>query len=260
MKLLVRQLGALVRLSLLDLYRRKDLIAVGVLCLALLVPLAVLRPFGVAGADRYVGEIALLLIWLFSILLALGLAARQFPPEFESRTVFPLLARPVGRGTVLLGKFLGAFVASASALAVFYLLFAVYSGYRDGVWFPAVFLQAFLLHVAALAIVCALALFGSLLVTPSANLTFSGLAVFGMLLFGGQLPVLAASSPLPARIVLKVIYVIAPHFEFFDLRQRVVHAWAPVSAGVCSVVLLYAAFYVAAVLAAAAVILRRRQI
>ena len=126
MRLFLRQLGALVRLSFLDLYRRKDLVTVGALALALLVPLAALRPFGVAGADRYVGEVAMGLIWLFSLVIAIALGARQFPPEFESRTIYPLFARPVGRSTVLLGKYLGAFLAAVSATALFYVLFAVY--------------------------------------------------------------------------------------------------------------------------------------
>ena len=170
-----RQIRALAGLAVLELYRRKDIIVVFILSLVILLPLSFFSPFGISGASRYVNELALLLLWLFSLVIALGVSARLFPPEFESRTVYPLLAKPVGRGTVLLGKYLG-------ALAVFYLAYAVLIGVRQGAWFPPVLLQAFFLHVGLLGVVSALGVLGSLLLTPSANLTFCALTVAGMLL------------------------------------------------------------------------------
>ena len=62
----VRQLWALSVLSVLELYRRKDLIVVFVLASVILLPLAFFAPFGVSGAGRYMNEVALLLVWLFS--------------------------------------------------------------------------------------------------------------------------------------------------------------------------------------------------
>lgn len=258
--ILTRQLGALVSLTMLNLYRRKDLIAVGVLGLVLLFPLAAMKPFGVAGADRYMCEISLLLIWVFSFLLTLGLAARELPPEFEARTIFPLLAKPVGRGTVILGKYLGALAAALSALAAFYLLYGVFVGFKEGNWFPVIFWQAFLLHAGCLALVAAFALTLSLVLTPSANLTLSGLAMFGMLFFGMRLPDLAAGSPQPEAAVLRVIDAVAPHAEFFDMRQRLIHGWEPVSWGVCALVLLYALLYSGALLLVASAVFRRKQV
>ena len=49
----VRRIGALVRLSLLELWRRNDMFALLVLALVLLVPLSLARPFGATGATRY---------------------------------------------------------------------------------------------------------------------------------------------------------------------------------------------------------------
>ncbi|MBR6312038.1 MAG: ABC transporter permease, partial [Oscillospiraceae bacterium] len=48
------------------------------------------------------------------------------------RTVYPLLAKPVSRGELLAGKYLGAVVASWSALVFFYVLWAVSSVLRGG--------------------------------------------------------------------------------------------------------------------------------
>jgi ABC-type transport system involved in multi-copper enzyme maturation permease subunit len=255
----VRQIRALAGLAVLELYRRKDLIVVFVLSAVILLPLSVVTPFGVSGASRYINELALLLVWLFSLVIALGLSARLFPPEFESRTIFPLLAKPVGRGTILLGKYVGAWVASFSALAVFYAAYAVLVGVRQGIWFPAVLVQAFILHVGLLAVVTALGVLGSLLMTPSANLTFCALLVVGMLLFGQRLPAFAATQPLPGKCVLGVIHWIGPHLELFDLRQRLVHVWPPIGWGVCAAVLAYAAAYAAACLALAACVFRKKR-
>jgi ABC-type transport system involved in multi-copper enzyme maturation permease subunit len=259
MSVRVLQLKALAGLSVLELYRRKDLIVVFVLSAVILLPLSVFTPFGISGASRYVNELALLLVWLFSLVIGLGVSARLFPPEFESRTIYPMLAKPVGRGTLLLGKYLGALAASASALAVFYLAYGALVGVRQGVWFPVILLQAFALHVGFLAVVTALGLTGSLFLTASANLTVNVLLTVGMLFFGQRLPALAAAQPAPGKWVLELLRWIAPHMEFFDLRQRVVHDWPALGWGVCAAVFAYAVCYAAACLALAACVFRKKR-
>ncbi len=259
MRIMWLQLKALAGLSVMELYRRKDLIVVFVLSAVILLPLSFFTPFGLSGASRYVNELALLLVWIFSVVIGLGVSARLFPPEFESRTIYPMLAKPVGRGTILLGKYLGALAASVSSLAVFYLAFGVLIGVRQGVWFPEILLQAFVLHIGFLVIVTALGLTGSLFLTPSANLTMCGLLVVGMLFFGQRLPALAAVQPVPGKWVLALIHWFAPHLEFFDLRQRVVHDWPALGWGVCAAVSAYAVCYAAACLALAACVFRKKR-
>ncbi|HRR34001.1 MAG TPA: ABC transporter permease [Kiritimatiellia bacterium] len=260
MKQRLLQLSALAKLSVLELYRRKDLVVVFLLAMVILLPLSFLSPFGVSGASRYVSELALLLIWLFSIMIGLGVSARLFPPEFESRTIYPLLAKPVGRGTVLLGKYLGALAASVSALVVFYLAYALLVGVRQGEWFAPILFQAVLLHVGFLMILTALTLLGSLVMTPSAALTLCALTVIGMLAFGQRLPSLADAQTGPGRWILCAMHWLAPHAEFFDLRQRVVHAWPCVEGSVCLAVLLYAVCYAGLCLALAGWAFRRKRL
>lgn len=255
-----RQVQALARLALIDLYRRKDLVVVFLLALLILGPLAFLKPYGLEGAARYLHEIALLLLWLASGILSLGVAARQFPPEFESRTIYPLLAKPVTRGTLLLGKYLGAGAASLSVLAVFYLAYGVMTGLRQGVWFPEVLLQAIVLHAGCVLVVTALGMLGSLVLTPAANLTIGGIVTVAMLIGGQRLPLLAAEQPEPLGAVLTAIHWIAPHVEFFDLRQRVVHAWPPISWKICLAALAYAVGYAGLCLTLAHRVFHRRQL
>ena len=69
MKGSMRRIGALVKLSLLELWRRNDMFALLVLSLVLLVPLSLARPFGASGATRYFDEVALLLVWGYSLFI-----------------------------------------------------------------------------------------------------------------------------------------------------------------------------------------------
>jgi ABC-type transport system involved in multi-copper enzyme maturation permease subunit len=259
MTMCCRQLAALCALSLRELYRRKDIWVVFTLGLLILAPLAAIKPFGVGGASRHLSEIALLLIWISAAVIAISVAGRQFPPEFEHRTIYPMLAKPVSRTTLLAGKFLGAWVASVSATGLFYLAYGLFAGAKLGIWFPAVFCQAFALHVGFLTLVTALSLLGSFCLTPAANLTVCGVVVCGMFAVGQRLPEMTAGHSAPLRALARLIYWVAPHVEFFDLRRRVVHEWGPVGWPVAAAVLIYAVVYAGACLLLAGWIFRRRR-
>lgn len=254
MKLFFFQCRALVKLSLLELWRRNDVFGLLILALVLLVPLAMAKPFGSTGAVRYMDEVALVLMWGYSLFIALGTGARAFPPEFENRTIYPLLAKPVSRGMFLWGKYL------VSALAFFYMLFAVAGGLRGTGWFPMDLMQAFLLHVAFVSVAVSVSMLGSLILSPSANLTLSAILLGGMFFFGRRLPEYAETVGGVLGLFVKVLYAIAPHAEFFDMRQRVIHGWGTVEFRVLLVVLAYAIAYTAVCLACARLALKRKRL
>lgn len=256
----LRQIAALARLSILDLYRRKDLVVVFLLTAVATIPLAFFAPFGVPGAGRQMSELALLLVWAFSLVISVGVASRLMPPEFSGRTIYPLLAKPVSRGTVLFGKFAGGALASLSALLLFYLAYSLLIGFREGRWLPPVLVQAFILHAGFVLLVTAMTLLGSLVLTPSANWTLVLLLSVVMVLFGSRLPVYAATQPAPLRASVAVVHWIAPHLDFFDMRLRVVHHWPPISWRLCGVITLYAWAYSALCLWLAALVFRRRKV
>ena len=259
MRLFLRQAKALVKLSFVELWRRNDVFALLVLAVALMVPLSMASPFGAAGASRYLDEVALLLIWGFSLFIALGTGARLFPPEFESRTIYPLLSKPISRGALLVGKYTGAVAASWSALLVFYALFVAVTFLRGG-GVSAELAQGIALHMAFVALAVAVSLLGSLIVTPSANLTLSAVALVSMFFFGRRLPEYADSVAAPLSWLVDVVYAAGPHAEFFDMRQRLIHAWGAVDAEVFCAVLLYAAAYIVALLGLAVLVLKRKRL
>ena len=260
MKKRLRRIGALVRLSLLELWRRNDMFALLVLAVALLVPLSLARPFGTAGATRYCDDAALILVWGYSIFVSLGVGARLFHGEFSSRTIYPLLAKPVSRGELLAGKYLGGVVAAWSALGFFYALWAVSSALRGGAAAAPCLLQAFALHAVFSALVVAAAVAGSFLLTPSANATLLAIVFPAMLFFGRRLPDFAENARGPARLLVRAAYWIAPHAEFFDMRQRLVHGWGGVEPAVFLAALGYGVAYSLALLLLARILFDRKSL
>ena len=260
MKTFLRQVLALVRLSFAELWRRNDIFAMLVLALALVLPLSMASPFGERGASRYVWEVALLLVWAYSLFISIGTGARLFPPEFESRTIYTLLSKPISRGALLAGKFAGAVAAAWSAVLFFYAVFAVAALANGDFRFGADLAQAVALHLAFSALAVAMSLLGSLLATPSAGNALSAIALVAMFFFGRRLPEYAAAVQPPLSWLVRAAYAIAPHAEFFDMRQRVVHGWGGVEWTVFMAVLGYAVFYIAALLALAAMALRRKRL
>ncbi len=125
-----------------ELYRRKDFYVLFVLTALITLLLGSVSFFNDTKIVRYLKEVCLLLIWISSLVIAIGTAARQIPAERENRTIFPLLAKPVTRGQFILGKFLGCWLACGVALVVFYVFFGVVSESRGPGDAPAAGLSA----------------------------------------------------------------------------------------------------------------------
>ena len=242
-----------------ELYRRKDFYVLFVLTAVITLVMGSVHFFHDAKIVDYLKEICLLLIWISALVIAITTAARQIPAERENRTIFPLLAKPVTRAHLIVGKFLGSWLAVGAALAVFYLFFGIISGTRQGEWPLALYFQAFWMQWTMLAVVIALVLFGSIVFSaPSANVTICFFVVLGILLLGGHLNRIAIQQGgLEGRITYAVYYLI-PHLEWFDIRDLVTYNWPPVPWLDCLLATLYAATYVALFLFVAWLAFRRK--
>src|SRR5215472_18403420 len=163
-----------------ELYRRKDFYVLFVLTALITLVLAFANLFSDPRIVRYLKEVVLLLIWISALVIAIVTTARQLPAEKENRTIFPLLAKPVSRGQVIVGKFLGCWLACGIALAVFYFFFVVVCSSREHLWPLALYFKGFWLQWVMLGIVAALALLGSLVfAAPSSNSTILFVIVGG---------------------------------------------------------------------------------
>src|SRR5512133_1759726 len=99
-----------------ELYRRKDFYVLFVLTALITLLMGSVNFFHDKNIVRYLKEICLLLIWISALVVAIGTTARQLPAERENRTIFPLLAKPVSRGQVVLGTFVGCWFACGLGL------------------------------------------------------------------------------------------------------------------------------------------------
>ncbi|MCI0539059.1 MAG: ABC transporter permease [Verrucomicrobiales bacterium] len=175
--------------------RRKDVYVLLFLTALITLLIGSVNLFGDAKIARYLKEVCLTLIWISSLIIAIATAARQIPGERESRTIFPLLAKPVTRGQVMIGKFLGGWVACGLALAAFYVFFCILSGSREHAWPLASYFQALWLHWMFCGIVVALTLLGSVVFTAvSSNATILFVGVGGILLLARHLHKVAVKT------------------------------------------------------------------
>ncbi len=242
-----------------ELYRRKDFYVLFVLTALITLVMGSVSFFHDTKIVRYIKEIALLLIWVSALVIAVATTARQIPAERENRTIFPLLAKPVTRGQVILGKFLGCWLACALALVVFYLFFGVVSGTREHHWPLLSFFQALWLQWVMLGVVVALVLLGSVVfAAPSSNATISFIVVLGILILGRYLNQVALQQPEPLRTVVYGLYFLIPHLEWYDVRDLVIYNQNLVGWVDCGLATLYALLYMAVFLLGAWLVFRRK--
>jgi ABC-type transport system involved in multi-copper enzyme maturation permease subunit len=191
-----------------------------------------------------------------TLLIAIFLGVALVPPEIERRTIFTILSKPVNRLEFLIGKFLGLcltlFVCLFLLGAFFLAVYAVFNlkQYGTSVWStgPATAPQATLpfammniakaliLHGGQLAILAALSLTLSLIVSPITAITFCFLAYFGgqMSSYWGHLggddhaghdedeSIDTRSLSKPMQMVVKIVYYVLPRMDRFDVRSQLV--------------------------------------
>jgi len=242
-----------------ELYRRKDFYVLFILTALITISMGSVNFFGEAKTARYLKEICLLLIWIAGLIIAVTTTARQVPVERESRTIFPLLAKPVTRNHLLLGKFWGCWLACGVALVVFYTFFGVISAAREQQWPLSAYFQALTLHWFMLGIIVAMTLLGSIVfAAPSSNGTITLLVAVGILLLGRHLNKLALQLSEPFQTLVYSVYFAIPHLELFDVRDLVIHNWGTIPWLVWLGALCYALVYSAIFLVAACLLFRRK--
>jgi Cu-processing system permease protein len=217
----------------------------------------IIKDLGLASASA---------IGLFiAIFIGIGLVAK----EVERKSIYSLLAKPIRRYELVIGKYLGLVLTLAANLAVMAVAFYIVLAYMDWMtheytkraWEASAtdprMLKAFVLIGVELALITAVAVFFSTFSSPflSAALT---LGVYVMGHFSADLRNLqtVVDSPVAATVG-RVLYYIVPNLATLDIKADVVHA-APVSATYMLVASGYAALYIAALLVGSVWIFSRR--
>ncbi len=255
-------LRGLVWATLLESIRRKDIYVLLILSLVLMGGVGSIQFFGVSGLERFLKDISLFVINVCVLVLCVTATARQLPRELEMRTIFPLLAKPMSRAEYLAGKYFGSLLLACLAMVLFALEFAIISR-MAGTQLGGIFVQALYLRFLSLSIVVAMTLCLSLILTHGANVTISILLIFGASLFSRSVNLvhlnLSETSPMMAKTIVW-IYYLTPHFDLFDLSDKVVHGWPPVSWQVLGILTLYGVVYTIALMVLAYLIFRRKSL
>ncbi|MEA2553676.1 MAG: hypothetical protein QOJ65_1852 [Fimbriimonadaceae bacterium] len=245
----LRVYKALARGVVLESVRRKDLWVVAILGFLILIASGALGFFGVEGMESFVKDLAASVLSLFSAIVAVMTSCRLLPEEIKQRTLYPLLARPISRLDLLIGKLLGAVLVTWIAFLMLCALTAV-ALTTFHVHFEPIMAQYVIAKMMGLVVLCALSLTLSTYMTPQAAATLSMVLAFGStVIVRGLVMAYETSSP-AIQWIYKFIAAALPQLGVFDLGGRAANlGWAPVSASVLAQLFLYMAAYTLAMVA-----------
>jgi Cu-processing system permease protein len=131
-------------------------------------------------AGAFLMGLAMFATMFLGVVLAVFLTLGVVSGDAERGLLQPLVVRPVGRGTLYLSRFLGASVVTVAYVLVVYFASMVITG-TTGHWWPVEKVTPGIELAFAVVIVIALSLFGSVVLSSTAN----GIAIF--MLFGAGL-------------------------------------------------------------------------
>lgn len=223
----------------LEMVRRKDIYVLLILLLAFLITLMSLNIFGLSNLVGFVKEIGLLMVWIFGWILAVNISTRQLPREETRGTIFQLLAKPITRAEVVVGKWLGAWSISSAAVIVFYAVLVLVVCLRGGIFCWIALAQGLALHICMLGVISALGMMFSTRLTYDASASMTYVVSIAAFLVLPRVPDLTVNVEGWQRTGLLVLYYIMPHFELFDMRLRLVHNWDPAHWETILLVLVY---------------------
>jgi ABC-type transport system involved in multi-copper enzyme maturation permease subunit len=189
--------------------------------------------------------------------------------EVERRSIYALLAKPIHRHQLVIGKYCGltltlavnvAVMAAAVYVVLAFMSWGVPPQVR-AVWdAPALdpaLVKAVALTFVELMLVTAVAVFFSTFSTPILSAAFT-FAFYVVGHFSGDLRNFqqVVDSEAAARLA-RGLYWVLPNLAQFDIKADVVHG-VPVPLGYMAITIVYAAVYIAALLAVAMLIFSRR--
>jgi len=216
--------------------------------------------FGMNDLNKFYRDVALKVMGVSTALTVIVLSARQLPREFETRTIYPLLAKPVSRVTFLAGKLAGVMLAGAFCFGLFMTVYVVGTLWTGGVIPWALFLQYVFLQMIMLLILATLGFWLSMMLNLDAAITF------GVIFYASASTLTTMSSYLygfmdaGGRLLLTVLTFIIPQLTLFDLSTKTIHAeaWGPIGWQPLAILTVYGLTFALIYFALATVWFRRR--
>jgi ABC-type transport system involved in multi-copper enzyme maturation permease subunit len=207
--------------------------------------------------EKIIKDVGLASMDLFGNVIAIFIGVGLVGKEIERRSLYPLLAKPLSRGELFLGKFLGlsfTLLVNLSVMCAGMLATLMVTSHRAD---PSLLKAAYGILLGVILVV-AVALFFSTLTSS----TLAALCTLSVVVAGRYSDVVRnmrqVAPGVPAWLVDTVYYAL-PNFRNFDFKNAVVHG-DPVPLGILGWTTLYAAVYAALLLCAGALFFHRREL
>lgn len=205
----------------------------------------IMRSLGLAG------------IYFFGLIVTVFLGSSLIYDEVNQRTTYMLLAKPVTRGDIIIGKFLGLLASTGLTtilMTAAYMLIIFFGG--GGIDFPALAVVG--LQLIEMAILITILILFSTVTTPLASTIYTILIVY----IGHSLGLIhsyAAKASYFTKTTLLVIYYIAPNLEKFNSRNLITHN-LPISISELALSGIYALAYIILVIYITTVAFNRKDL
>jgi ABC-type transport system involved in multi-copper enzyme maturation permease subunit len=216
-----------------------------------------LRQLSIRQDLKIIKDIGLASMDMFGTLIAIFIGVGLVNKEIERRSLYPLLAKPLGRGEFFVGKFLGlsfTLLVNMAVMSAGLWLTLVATGPAPG---PSLLKAIYPIYL-GLVLVVALALLFSTLTSPA----LAAVCTVGVVLAGRFSDVIRnmreVAPGVPSWLPTGLYYLL-PNFQNFDFKDRVVYG-DPVPAQTMLWVTAYAAAYASVLILLGLSAFRRRDL
>ena len=216
----------------------------------------VLRHLSIRQDIKIIKDIGLAAMELFGTLIAVFIGIGLVSKEIDRKSLYPLLAKPLSRGELFLGKFAGlgfTLLVNVGAMSAgLFLTLLVTNDAAD----PALLKAIIPIYIGLLLVVAIALLFSTVTSTALAAVCTVCVLLAGR--FSDVIRNMKDVAPGVPDLVVDALYYALPNFRNFDLKDKVTYGdFVPWSA--VGWVALYGAAYITAVLAAGAEAFRRKE-
>lgn len=197
-----------------------------VLCLLVLTVIAgstLLSIFTEGVKLKILKDLCMTVILFGGAVLAIALGSASIPNDVESRTVHPVLARPITRLEYVVGKFLGTLITVALGVAAMSVVFGIliYSFQRS---IDAFLITAMAFALLEVAVIAAVATAISTFATPAVTAVLTFLVyICGTIKIGYFGPLMERSAGGISGVLAGALYHLLPNLECFNLKTVLVH-------------------------------------
>lgn len=250
------QLKAIIFNTFRETIRNRVLYNIFIFIFALLVLSLLIGTWSLGERIKIIKDFGLTAISLFGLLIAVFVGIRLMHQEIERKTIYILLAKPLQRWKIIVGKFFGLAITitiNILLMTLAFVLVLLISGGFDSYLFLGILMTTF-----EILIIVALSILFSTFFSPLLSALFT-IAFY----FAGQVSTVLRSyfetdNASFTGWFFQVVYYIAPNLERFAFAGRLVRNQAIGFAEITAIT-AYSFFYIGAVLALAVIIFNRAQ-